>query len=223
MRASELGIALLRWLAFTVLLLALLFGLTGRSDLPMFWAYAATQSALALAVVLTIDPGLARERRHPGPGGIDRMRGPTIGFLFLSHIVIAALDVGHFHWSDSVPLLAQIAALGTYTTGMGLAAWAMAVNRFFSPVVRIQEERGHRLVTAGPYRFVRHPGYLGMCAAFPASAVALGSWYALLPAAACALAVVRRAVLEDRYLLENLLGYCAYAEGVRFRLVPLIW
>jgi len=138
-------------------------------------------------------------------------------------IVIAALDVGHFHWSDSISRPAQIAALAVYAVAMSLVAWAVAVNRYFSPVVRIQTERGHHLVTAGPYRFVRHPGYLGMCIAFPASAVALGSWLALIPAGACALAALQRAALEDRYLLENLPGYRAYAEGVPFRLIPGLW
>lgn len=223
MKLSELFLGLLRWLVFTVLLLTLLFGLTGRTDLPMFWAYAAVQSLLALGVILTIDPGLARERRHPGPGGVDRWRAPVIGSLFLSHIAIAALDVGHFHWSDSIPRPAQITALAVYAVAMSLVAWAVAVNRFFSPVVRIQAERGHELVTSGPYRFVRHPGYLGMCIAFPASAVALGSWLALVPAGACALTVLRRAVLEDRYLLENLPGYRDYSEAVRYRLLPGLW
>ena len=113
MKLSELFLGVLRWLVFTVLLLTLLFGLTGRTDLPMFWAYAAVQSLLALAVILTIDPGLARERRHPGPGGVDRWRAPVIGSLFLSHIAIAALDVGHFHWSDSIPRPTRIAARST--------------------------------------------------------------------------------------------------------------
>ncbi len=97
------------------------------------------------------------------------------------------------------------------------------VNRFFSPVVRIQTEHGYYLVTAGPYAFVRHPGYLGMCIAFPASAVALGSWLALIPAGACAFAALQRAALEDRYLLENLPGYRDYSEAVRYRLLPGLW
>ncbi len=223
MKLTELFLGLLRWLAFTTLLLTLLFGLTGRTDLPMFWAYAGVQSLLALAAVLTIDPDLARERRHPGPGGVDRMRPLWIGFLYFAHLVIAALDVGHFHWSDRVPPEVRMPALFLFAASMALVVWAMAVNRFFSPVVRIQSERSHHLVTSGPYGAVRHPGYLGFCFWLPASGLALGSWAALVPAGICSLLIIRRAALEDRYLRQNLDGYARYAERVRYRLIPGVW
>jgi protein-S-isoprenylcysteine O-methyltransferase Ste14 len=99
----------------------------------------------------------------------------------------------------------------------------MITNRFFSIAVRIQTDRGHRLVSSGPYRSVRHPGYLGMSVAGPASVLALGSWLALVPALLYALLIVRRAALEDRYLRTELDGYAAFAARVRYRLIPGVW
>ncbi len=138
-------------------------------------------------------------------------------------IVAEARDVGRFHWSDTVPRGLEIAALLAYAAGIGFVVWSMAVNEFFSPVVRLQAGGAHQLVTAGPYGLVRHPGYLGMVFGYGASGLALGSWWAFLPSAACALLVLRRAALEDRYLQEHLAGYRAYSQRVPYRLFPGLW
>ena len=202
---------------------ALLFGLSGRRDLPMLWAFWGVCAVLALLVIITIDPELAKERRRPGPGGLDRRRRLFFGLLFVATLALASLDVGRFHWSDTVPLGAQIIALGVVAGGMGVLVWAVAVNRFFSPVVRIQAERGHHLVDRGPYRYVRHPGYLGMFLGLPATALALGSWWAVVPAVANSLLVLRRLVVEERYLRVNLAGYAGYMSRVGYRMIPGIW
>jgi protein-S-isoprenylcysteine O-methyltransferase Ste14 len=99
----------------------------------------------------------------------------------------------------------------------------MIVNPFFSPVIRLQKERNHRIVTRGPYRLLRHPGYLGMVVAIPASAVALGSWLALIPGLAFSGVIIRRTACEDRFLKMNLPGYNDYSARVRYRLLPGIW
>jgi protein-S-isoprenylcysteine O-methyltransferase Ste14 len=111
-------------------------------------------------------------------------------------------------------------ALVTFAVAILIQAWAMAVNPFFSPVVRIQSERGHRLVTHGPYRFVRHPGYLAMLIAMPASAIAIGSWLALIPALAFSGVIVHRTVLEDQFLRAHLAGYAEYSDQVGHKLFP---
>lgn len=222
-QASQLASRLGRWLISVALFGALLFGLAGRRDLPMLWALWGVCAVLALAVILTIDQELAQERRRPGPGGVDRRRRLLFALLFVSTLALASLDVGRLHWSDTVPLGIQVTALGVAAGAMGVLVWAVAVNRFFSPVVRIQTERGHHLVDRGPYRWVRHPGYLGMFLALPASALALGSWWALMPAVANSLMVLRRLALEDRYLGEHLAGYGDYVKTVKYRLVPGVW
>jgi protein-S-isoprenylcysteine O-methyltransferase Ste14 len=103
---------------------------------------------------------------------------------------------------------------------LGLQMWAMVVNPFFSPEIRLQSERGHQLVAGGPYRMVRHPGYLAMLVAVPASALAIGSWLALAPAATFCLTILKRVGMEEEFLLRNLAGYSEYVKKVRGRLLP---
>jgi protein-S-isoprenylcysteine O-methyltransferase Ste14 len=219
----HIGIGLLQAAVFIVLSGAVLFGLAGRWDLPFFWAYLASWFVLFVSAIRTVDPDLGSERRRPGPGGTDYFTRWAAGPVMLAHMIVAGLDVGRYHWSDTVRWPLQIAGLAIHTGGFGIVLRAMAVNRFFSPVVRFQSDRGHRVVSAGPYGWVRHPGYLGMIVALPASALALGSWLSMLPALAFSALMLRRAIIEDRFLLEKLEGYHAYAESVRYRLVPGIW
>ena len=100
---------------------------------------------------------------------------------------------------------------------------AMMTNRFFSAVIRIQTDRGHRVIDQGPYAIIRHPGYLGMLVLSPMAALALGSWWALLPAGLYWVLIVRRISAEDRFLHENLAGYPQYARRVPHRVLPGIW
>ena len=142
---------ILRVLIMEGMLAAILFASAGRIDLPWFWAVLAIHTAIFLVGVRFMDPGLREERLQPGPGGRSRRVRLLALPMILGHLVVAGLDVGRFGWSGPIPLVVQAAALAGYAAGMGLSLWAMAANRFFSPVVRIQSERGHRLVTAGPY------------------------------------------------------------------------
>jgi protein-S-isoprenylcysteine O-methyltransferase Ste14 len=110
---------------------------------------------------------------HPAQAKLGAGARLASGFLFLVTLTAAALDVGRLHASDAVPPSVRITALVILALATLTQAWAMAVNPFFSPVVRIQSERGHHVVTKGPYRFVRHPGYLAMLIAMPTSAIAI--------------------------------------------------
>jgi protein-S-isoprenylcysteine O-methyltransferase Ste14 len=220
----QLVINLLRALGFLALFTVLLFGCAGRWDLPFVWAYLGVYIAATLVAVFVVDPGLQAERWHPATRENDFWLMALVMMPgFVAHLIIAALDVGRFHWSDDVPRNLQIAALAIFAVSMGVALWATAVNRFFSPVIRIQAERGHRLVTAGPYRYVRHPGYASGIVFLLSSPLALGSWLALIPIVLAVLLIIRRTVFEDRFLHEKLPGYPAYAERVRYRLVPGVW
>jgi protein-S-isoprenylcysteine O-methyltransferase Ste14 len=99
----------------------------------------------------------------------------------------------------------------------------MRANRFFSPVVRVQTERGHRVIDGGPYGSIRHPGYLGMIVSVMCSGLVLGSWLGFALAALYAALILRRVFFEDAFLKANLAGYPDYARRVPYRLIPGGW
>lgn len=219
----SIGARIVRWAIGAAITLIAGYLLAGRWTVPWLWAALAVASLGALAMSLTIDPGLAGERWRPGPGALDRGTQTVVSILMGTALVLAAVDVGRGHWSDAVPLGAHVAALALFVLGYGIIAWAVTVNRFFSGVVRLQTERGQHVVTAGPYRWVRHPGYLGMLVGYPMLVLAIGSWWGFALAATCVPLIARRMLFEDRYLQEHLPGYRAYAAEVPKRLIPGVW
>jgi protein-S-isoprenylcysteine O-methyltransferase Ste14 len=207
---------------FLLLAAAILFGAAGRPDIPMFWLYLAVLAGVSIAALFLVDEDLAQERMRPG----GQPLGPRLWLVFLlciAHWTIAGLDRGRFHWSDNVPGVLRIGAVIVFAAGLSLFVWAMHVNRFFSSVVRIQRERGHHLVTAGPYRWVRHPGYAGAILAAVASGIALCSWLATAVGALGVLSILCRVIAEDRTLQAELPGYPEYVQSVRWRLLPGVW
>ena len=208
---------------FFVLAAVALFASAGTVALPTYWVYLGIFAAVFVASFLLLDPDLARERMRPG-GNTQPLGLKVFSGVLFAHWIVAGLDRGRFHWSDTVPAWLQWASLVLLAAAYALCLWAMRVNRFFSSVVRIQSDRGHVLVTAGPYAFIRHPGYLAGVVIILTSGAALDSWLA------AALLVVfsvpfllYRAVTEDRVLLADLPGYPGYAARVRWRIVPGIW
>jgi protein-S-isoprenylcysteine O-methyltransferase Ste14 len=115
------------------------------------------------------------------------------------------------------------AGIGLFLAGDGIMNWAMAANPFFEPVVRIQPERGHHVISGGPYAYVRHPGYVGGTLFMLSQPLILGSRWGLLPAALAVLAMLGRTVIEDRVLQRELPGYVEYAARVRWKLLPGVW
>lgn len=137
--------------------------------------------------------------------------------------VVAGLDI-RFGWTGrAIAPPTQVAAMAAVALGLGLTTWAMVANPFFSAFVRIQRERGHQVIAGGPYRYVRHPGYLGAIAFQLAIPFALGSLWALVPSGAAAASYILRTALEDRTLQEELEGYREYTQKVRYRLLPGLW
>jgi len=173
------------------------------------------------------NPGLLAERENiktiQNAKAWDRVLAPlmaiSIGFPL---VIVAGLD-HRYNWSPEFPLWLNVIGFILIALGYAFAVWAMAENRFFSSVVRIQMDRGHVVCDSGPYRFVRHPGYAGNI--FPPFGIvlALGSLWTLIPAAAALIITVIRTVLEDRTLQEELPGYRDYARCVRYRLFPGIY
>jgi protein-S-isoprenylcysteine O-methyltransferase Ste14 len=148
-------------------------------------------------------------------GGLSLLLVQPVAFM------VAGLDE-RFGWTD-VPLLLQLLAALLLVLANALVVWAMASNRFFAVTVRIQEERGHDVVTQGAYRLVRHPAYLAFLLMGLATPPLLDSWWAAIPALLGSAGMVVRTALEDRTLRRELPGYEAYAEQVRYRLLPGVW
>ncbi|MBN2359964.1 MAG: isoprenylcysteine carboxylmethyltransferase family protein, partial [Deltaproteobacteria bacterium] len=137
-------------------------------------------------------------------------------------ILMAALDGGRFRWSQ-VPLGLEVVGFGMLGGYIVLNVWAAHSNPFLSATSRVQEDRGHYVVVSGPYRWIRHPMYLGLCLLGLGSPLALGSWWALIPGVAVALTFVYRTWQEDRMLKADLAGYAEFARTTRFRLIPGLW
>ena len=215
---------LLRGILISVIIGGGVMALAGQWESPYLWAFAAAVVCLIFyAFFAVLDPELARERFHPPTQGADATALRFVQISALATLVFAPLDAGRLHWSSPVPPALRVIGLCVFFLGALFTFRAMATNRFFSAVVRVQSERGHRVVDAGPYSVIRHPGYLGMVVLCPMIPLALGSWWALLPACTYSALILRRIVFEDRFLHQNLPGYGEYAARVRFRLLPGVW
>lgn len=202
----------------------------GRWNWLAGWLFGLTLliSIIVSRVLVAIkSPGLLAERARWVKGeraeGWDQLLLPIVGVYGpLAVLVVAGLDE-RFGWSPPNAPWVQVVAFALVLAGFAFATWAMVANRFFSAVVRIQTDRGQTVVTSGPYRFVRHPGYAGGMFAWLAAPLALGSLWALLPAVLTAIALVIRTILEDQMLHAGLPGYAEYAQRTRARLLPGVW
>jgi protein-S-isoprenylcysteine O-methyltransferase Ste14 len=139
---------------------------------------------------------------------------------YLALPLIAAVDI-RFGWTAEFSAIGQLAGAIVLASGLALFSSAMIVNAYFSTAARIQN--GQTVCRSGPYRFVRHPGYAGAILQSFGIAFLLGSWWAVIPAAAAAVFIVLRTVMEDRMLRSELAGYDDYVRQVPFRLLPWCW
>jgi protein-S-isoprenylcysteine O-methyltransferase Ste14 len=194
-----------------------------------WWYYGAAVLATVVSrlLVLRINPDQLRERGSSlgaeNTEDWDRLLSPLVGLIIpVITLIIAGLD-RRWSWSPAFPDWVLVVSLLVLLAAYAFTTWAFVVNRFFSGVVRIQEDRGHEVVNEGPYRIVRHPGYLGALVSLSAAALLLGSLWALVPVFFYVVVVVIRTELEDRTLKEQLPGYRIYAEQTRYKLVPGIW
>jgi protein-S-isoprenylcysteine O-methyltransferase Ste14 len=227
------GVGLGRLLIGAFFLIALpaliLFGSSGRLDWGMAWVYVGLTTAFSLGSRIIMQwrtPELITERgqfsKKEGIKPWDKVLMPLGIIVAIVMLIVAGLDK-RFEWSPHLPLLLHITAFVITALGYSLSTWATLVNRFFSAVVRIQRDRGHTVVSSGPYRLIRHPGYAGTVVTSIASPLLLGSLWALIPTALVVCLLIIRTALEDRTLQEELEGYHDYAARVRYRLLPGVW
>jgi protein-S-isoprenylcysteine O-methyltransferase Ste14 len=193
-----------------------LFWSAGRVDWWPAWA--------ALAVMFRLNTDLLAERLGPRKGAKswDTAIVSSLGLITLVRYIIAGLDQ-RFGWTGGFPFVAQIVALIVCFLGYALFVWATASNAYFSQIIRIQSERGHVVVTGGPYHHVGHPAYLGAILYELTVPVLLASWWALLVSGLSAILLILRTALEDHTLQTELTGYADYTRRVRYRLLPGIW
>lgn len=213
-------------LLYYACLLVCLFVPAGRADWPMGWVTMGVYIAISLASLFLADRGLVQERGQMWAQSDRRdVALASLSFLFFHPLtlLVAGCDAGRFGWTPRLPLEAQVAGLTVFAVGNAFGCWALVSNRFFSTYLRIQADRGHRVVADGPYRTVRHPGYAGTILACLALPISLGSLWALVPAVIGACGFVVRTAREDAILLQALEGYRDYARQVRYRLVPGVW
>ena len=209
---------------FTVALLCfgtVLILLEGRLD-TWLALYLGGWAIFALYAFASIDDDLAKERFHPPEPGADRLPLRAIRMIAVIHLVVGALDAGRWHLAP-VPDLVRAIALPVMVVSALLVVQSMRANRFFSPVVRVQTERGHQVIDRGPYGTIRHPGYLGMIVSVLCSGLVLGSWLGFAFAVAYGALILRRVFFEDAFLQVNLAGYADYARRVPYRLIPGGW
>ena len=204
-----------------------IFWSAGRIDWWPPWAAIGVWLAYFAAtdiIMLRLNPDLMAERLSPPKGAKtwDRAIVSVIRLTQLARYILAGLDQ-RYGWTGGFPLAVQVAGLAVCVLGYALFAWAMASNTFFSQVVRIQADRGHAVAANGPYRYVRHPAYIGGILFELAMGVLLASWWAIIAGGLCSILLILRTALEDRTLQAELEGYADYTRRVRYRLLPGIW
>jgi protein-S-isoprenylcysteine O-methyltransferase Ste14 len=204
-----------------------LFWSAGRIDWWPAWAVIAVWLiwfTVMDIIILRFNPNLMAERLSPPKGAKtwDRAILSILRLAQLMRYILAGLDQ-RYGWTGDFPLAAQIAASTVCVLSIALFTWAMASNTFFSQIVRIQSDHGHAVANGGPYRYVRHPAYVGMILFELAISTLLASWWALVAGGLCAILLLLRTALEDRTLQNELTGYADYSRQVRYRLLPGIW
>ncbi len=216
-----------RTVAGVLLMLALFFIPAGTLDWPEAWLFILLYLAAVSGIFIWLkkrSPSLLKERmsRKKDVRRWDRTLMMVYSFLVIVLLIVPGLDAVRFHWSD-VPLILKGLGFAGLMPGLVFAFWAMKENAFASDVVRIQEDRGHTVCTSGPYRYVRHPMYVGVILIMLFFPLSLGSLYAYIPAFVIIILFIIRASLEDRALQKELPGYKEYSRKVRYRLLPGVW
>ena len=204
-----------------------LFWSAGRLDWWPAWAVISVTFAWIVAtgiVIIRCSPALLAERLGPRKGAKrwDVAIMGALGMSQLARYIVAGFD-HRYAWTGDFSVAAQVAGLAMSALGYSLFVWATASNPFFSQIVRIQSERGHRVMAGGPYHFLRHPAYLGAILYELSSSILLASWWSLAIGGSGTVLLILRTGLEDRTLQADLTGYADYASRVRYRLLPAIW
>jgi protein-S-isoprenylcysteine O-methyltransferase Ste14 len=212
---------------FLILIMAILFLASGQPTWIWAWIYLGINLAVVAingTIMLRTSPETVAERGRPKETkNWDKVvSGFTALTQYLLLPLIAGLDM-RFNWTQVLSVAWHVSGAVVMVAGIAFTSWAMIENAYFSTAVRIQSERGHTVCRTGPYRFMRHPGYVGFIFQVLSLPILLGSLWALVPGITAAILICVRTYLEDRTLQAELPGYREYTKEVRYRLVPGIW
>jgi protein-S-isoprenylcysteine O-methyltransferase Ste14 len=222
--------AVISFIGYQLLNPLILFVCAGTVQWGMAWAYFGVSifgMVASRVVAHRRNPGLLEERARYREAQdvkswdkilvpIAALLGPVLG------LVVAGLD-RRFGWTGLFPLWGQLVALLVGVFSFLLSSWAMVENRFFSAVVRIQKDRQHTICDTGPYRWIRHPGYVGGILFYLITPIVFNSMWAFIPMSVSIISTIIRTALEDKTLQNELNGYQEYSQVTPYRLVPGIW
>jgi protein-S-isoprenylcysteine O-methyltransferase Ste14 len=209
-----------------IIMIGLLFLVAGRWDYWQAWVYSILNMILLalMGTLFTRNSALVEERLNPKEGmkGWDKFYFAVTTPMYIIALVVAGLDA-RLGWTMNMPLPVYWASVVIYVLGQGMFIWARYTNNYFSSVVRIQTDRGQTVCKDGPYRYVRHPGYVGGFLFTITIGLMLGSWWASIPQVVAALMLIWRTAREDKTLQTELPGYQEFAQETKYRLLPGVW
>ena len=211
---------------FSVLILqgAILFIAAGT--LSWKWAWAVLLLGLLLLIInwilLPAELVIERGRKKENVKKWDRIITLIISLPTILMYVFSGLD-HRFNWTGDVHIIINIAGLGLISLGSMIFTWSMVSNKFFSTLVRLQIDRQHTVATEGPYKYIRHPGYLGYMIFTLATPIALGAFWGLIFSGIIGILLIVRTALEDATLKKELPGYAEYTENTKYKLIPFLW
>jgi protein-S-isoprenylcysteine O-methyltransferase Ste14 len=215
----------LRALLAPAMMVVSLFLVAGTWHYWQAWVYLIVNMIILLLMGTVLSPNaeLVEERLNPKKGmkGWDKFYFAVTTPLYVIALILAGLDA-RFGWS-SIPIFFYWTSVAIYILGQAIFQWARYTNQYFSSVVRIQTDRGHTVCKDGPYRYMRHPGYLGGFLFTITVGLVLGSWVATIPQVIAALMLIWRTAREDRTLQAELPGYVEFTHETKYRLLPGIW
>ena len=225
---EKLGIKIvLKSISIFIVFIIITFITAGKLDYWQGWVFNGLNILFILItyIVLIDRKDLIKERMKPGKGmkKWDRIYYAVSTPIFFFMFIISILDASRFYWKPTIPLIIIFLGIILYSIGQIIVLWAKKTNKFFSSVVRIQSERKQTVCTDGPYRYVRHPGYIGGLIFTIGTPFMLGSFWGLFPAIITIFLVFGRTYLEDKTLKNELPGYKEYAKKVKYRFIPFIW
>ncbi|RUU58768.1 isoprenylcysteine carboxylmethyltransferase family protein [Mesorhizobium sp. M2C.T.Ca.TU.002.02.1.1] len=207
---------------------ALMFLSAGTLRWTAAWVYIVVMVGLSLTMGVALarrDPGLMNERLRPPiqktQTAADKILLSILLLGIFAWLVLMGLDT-RFGWS-AAPVWVQVIGALVLLVGIWICYLTMLENSFAAPVVKIQDERGQKVITTGPYGYVRHPMYAGAIVYFAGTALLLGSWWGLAAVFAFILLLAIRTFIEEKTLRTGLQGYDDYAARVRYKLIPMVW